>query len=60
MRHFMSQEILTNKIIDHVMWMKSKDIEYARSAFKWYCEKLPFLDLKTEIKKAIDEKSSKS
>lgn len=54
----MSQEILTNKIIDHVMWIKSKDIEYARSAFKWYCDKLPFLDLKMELQKAIKKEKN--
>ena len=40
------------------MWMKSKDIEYARSAFKWYCEKLPFLDLKMELQKAIKKEKN--
>ena len=53
----MYAEILTNKIIDHVLWMKARDIEYARSAFKWYCEKLPFLDLKMELQKAIKKET---
>lgn len=44
---------LKQKVIDHILYLKERDVDYARQAFKWYCEKLPWMNLKEEIKKVV-------
>lgn len=44
------------KIVKHILWLKSVDVKYARYAFKYYDELLPWLNLGEEIKKAMGDK----
>tara|TARA_R110002126_G_scaffold199049_2_gene346777 strand:- start:578 stop:838 length:261 start_codon:yes stop_codon:yes gene_type:complete len=46
--------ISRQEIVDHLMRMRAIDVDYARSAFAWYDQKLPWLDLKNEIKRTIE------
>jgi hypothetical protein len=49
-----SQEIsLRTRLIQHLINMKKLDIEYARKAFKFYDELLPWLELSKGIKEAM-------
>ncbi len=42
--------LLLKDVIDHILWMKDRDIDYAREAAKWYSDTLDWVDVKKELK----------
>lgn len=62
-KHSTQLETLLPDLIKHLMWIRFdlNQIEYARSALDFYAELLKdYVDLKKELRKAIDETRSKS
>lgn len=45
------------RLIDHILWLKNKDPDYARQALKSYHEAMPWLDLMQGIKDALRQTS---
>ena len=43
-------------IINHILFMKQHDIEYARYALQQYATLLPWLDLNQAVKAAMGER----
>ena len=50
---------LRERLINHILEMREIDVQYARSAARWYHEKLPWLDLLNGIRDAIAGKENK-
>lgn len=40
-------------IVKHILWLRSMDVEYARQAFTWYCNELPWMDIRGALKEAM-------
>lgn len=43
------------RVVDHILWMKTYDVDYARYAAKWYADLLDWLPIMTEIKKELEK-----
>jgi len=52
-----SEQLVTfpRHLVDHILWMKKYDVDYARYAAKWYADLLPWIEIMTEIKKELKE-----
>lgn len=46
----MASNVFLKDVIDHILWMKDRDIDYAREAAKWYADTLDWVDVKKELK----------
>jgi hypothetical protein len=42
------------RLITHILWMKAKDVEYARDSARYYNELLPWLNINQGLKEAIE------
>ena len=41
------------RLIDHILWLKNKDPDYARQALKSYHEAMPWLDLMQGVRERL-------
>ena len=41
------------RLIDHILWLKTKDPDYARQALKSYHEAMPWLDLMNGVRERL-------
>lgn len=41
------------ELVEHILWLKTKDVEYAREAFKFYDRLLPWMNLKEAIRERL-------
>lgn len=44
---------LRTRLIDHILWLKNKDPDYARQALKSYHEAMPWLDLMQGVRERM-------
>ena len=44
---------LRTRLIDHILWLKNKDPDYARQALKSYHEAMPWLDLMQGVRERL-------
>jgi GH35 family endo-1,4-beta-xylanase len=44
-----------NKIADHILKLREKDIELAREALRWYHNNQPWLEIKELVKQRITD-----
>ena len=49
----MNSKIFREKLISHILWMKSFDVDYAREALKHYDTQLPGLELMQGVRDAL-------
>ena len=49
------QQSLRNRIIEHILFMKKHDIDYARQALRTYAEQMPWMDLVAGIKAEMEK-----
>lgn len=47
-------ETLRQRLIEHILMMKTHDEAYAREALKWYAALLPWLGLNAGVKLAME------
>ena len=52
-RYQMNSKIFREKLISHILWMKSFDVDYAREALKQYDTQLPSLELMQGVRDAL-------
>ena len=50
----LSPEIFRQRLINHILMMRLHDVEYARSAAKYYATELPWLDIYQGLREAIE------
>jgi len=48
-----SQKQLRTRLIQHILYMKTLDADYARWALKSYHEQMPHLDLMNGVREAL-------
>ena len=48
-------EDLKRRLVDHILKLKQKDVEFARHALKHYDELLPHFELKNAIREKLNE-----
>lgn len=48
-----TQTDFRTRLIDHILWLKNKDPDYARQALKSYHEKMPWLDLMQGVRERL-------
>ena len=51
--------MLVREIVDHILWMKERDIDYAREAAKWYIQTLDWLEISKELRVSTDRQLDK-
>ncbi len=51
--------MLVREIVDHILWMKERDIDYAREAAKWYIQTLDWLEISKELRVFTDRQLDK-
>lgn len=43
------------ELVEHILWLKTKDVEYAREAFKFYDRLLPWMNLKEALRERLND-----